>query len=99
MGKRNVTLEELSMDNVRKLSEKEVSDMLNRLISTYSKEKRPPYTTILSTSFEFKSIEAKHSELKEKMIKGGYKFFAIPYNSKLIMAVRKNALSEPEPLP
>jgi hypothetical protein len=89
MRTKNIALEDLSMDNVRDLSEKEVSDMLCRLISDYPKEKRPRYTNILCSSFEFQYIESKNHVLKEKLIRSGFKFFVIPYNNNWIMAVRK----------
>jgi RNase adaptor protein for sRNA GlmZ degradation len=89
MRTKNIALEDLSMDNVRDLSEKEVSDMLSRLVSDYPKEKRPRYTNILCSSFEFKYIESRNHALKEKMLSSGFKFFGIPYNTNWIMAVRK----------
>jgi len=90
MGK-SISLEQLTMENVRELSEKEVSEMLNRLISDYPKSLRPQYTDILSSTFDFRSISSHKSDLKDKMVRSGYKFFPIPYNSKLVMAVKNKS--------
>jgi hypothetical protein len=87
--KGKVTLENLSLENVWELSEKDVSTMLSRLISDYPKDRRPYFTEMLSLAFEFRSISANSNELKDKMTRSGYKFFPIPYNTKLIMAIKK----------
>jgi hypothetical protein len=88
IGRMGIALEELSSENVRNLTEENVAKMLNRLISDYPKEKRSQYVTILGSMFDFRSISSNKPELKRVMMNSGYKFFPIPYNKKLIMAIK-----------
>lgn len=88
MERIGIALEELSSENVRNLTEENVAQMLNRLISDYPKEKRSQYVTILGRMFDFRSISSNKPEIKRVMMNSGYKFFPIPYNNKLIMAIK-----------
>lgn len=83
-----ISLNDVTLQNVHKLSEKEVFDILFHLICNYPKSERLQYTNILKQAFDFNSIKANSHNLKKDMIKAGYQFYDIPYNEKLIMAIR-----------
>jgi hypothetical protein len=87
-----VSLNNLTMDNVRDLSEEDISYLLNKLISDLPKDRRPPYVEIISSTFDFRSIGASNQTLKGDLSISGYKFFQIPYNNKLVMGVRKKRI-------
>jgi hypothetical protein len=89
MEKEVISLEQLSTENVLKLSEEDVSNLLNKIISDLPKERRSNYVSILNSAFEFRSISAKSRTLKGDLSLYGFKFFSIPYNNRLIMGVKR----------
>ena len=89
MEKRIISLEELTLEKVLKLSEEDVSKLLSKIVSDLPKEKRSGYVNIINTAFEFRSISSKSRSLKGDLSLYGFKFFSIPYNNKLIMGVKR----------
>lgn len=89
MEKEIIPLEELTPENVVKLSEEDVSNLLNKVISDLPKERRAPYVAIISSFFEFRSISSRNRNLKGDLSIYGFKFFPIPYNNKLIMGIKR----------
>jgi hypothetical protein len=89
MEKEIISLEELTLEKVLKLSEEDVSKLLSKIVSDLPKEKRPGYVNIINTAFEFRSISSKSRSLKGDLSLYGFKFFSIPYNKKLIMGVKR----------
>jgi len=92
MSAKTISLKELSLQNVKDLSEENVFDILFQLIKDYPKAERAYYTDILTKVFDFRSIHATNNNLKKEMSRSGYKFFNIPYNNKLIMAIRNKGI-------
>lgn len=93
MEKEIIPLEELTPENVVKLSEEDVSNLLNKVISDLPKERRAPYVAVISSVFEFRSISSKNRSLKGDLSIYGFKFFPIPYNPKLIMGIKRKSSS------
>jgi len=93
MESKVISLYGLTMENVRELSEEDISYLLNRLVSDLPKEKRAKYVNIIGTAFDFRSIGMNNYSLKGDMTISGYKFFPIPYNNKLIMGVKRKSVS------
>jgi len=84
-----VSLYELTRENIRDLSEEDISLLLNRLISDLPKAKRPPYVEIIDMAFDFRSISSNNNTLKGDLTISGFKFFPIPYNTKLVWGIRR----------
>lgn len=91
---KTISLEEITTENIFELSEKDVSDLLNKVICDLPKDSRSYYVNIISSAFEFRSISAKKPLLKEELGMYGFKFYAIPCNKKLIMGVKRKALKK-----
>lgn len=88
MATKIISFDQQRIDNVKNLEEEEKATLLNQLISDLPREKRLPYKQILSIVFEFRSISSKSSDLKRELIIAGYKFYPIPYNSKLVLGIK-----------
>jgi len=83
------SIEELRPEEVEKLSEEEVHDLMYTLIIDLPKEKRSHYVDMLRVAFDLRSTSPTKSYLKRDMIFYGYKFFPIPNNDKLILGVKR----------
>jgi len=94
MKNRIMSPTELTTENVRELSEEDVSNLLNKLISDFPKTRRPFYISIISTMFDFRSISSNNRMLQGNLTVAGYKFFPIPYNSRLIWGIKRKLLKE-----
>jgi len=88
MGK-TISLEKLSLENVKELSEENAFVLLNSIISDLPKEKQPYYESIITTTFEFRSISSSSRNLKGDLSMFGFKFFENPSNKKLLMGIRR----------
>ncbi len=86
---KEISLEELSFENVTALSEEDAFNLLMKVIFDAPKEKRQNYENIIGSIFEFRSISAKNRNLKGDLSMYGFKFFSIPANNKLIMGLRR----------
>jgi len=89
MNYKTISPVELTNENIWRLSEEDISYLLNKLVSDFPKEKRMPYVDIILMAFDFRSIGINNRELKSNMAISGYKFFPIPYNNKLIWGVKR----------
>ncbi len=88
MKKVVMSLDELTPETVSKLSEEDVSGLLNKITSDLPKERRSEYVNIINTAFEFRSISAKSRSLKGDLAIYGFKFFPIPFNDKVLMGIK-----------
>jgi hypothetical protein len=86
---KTITLEALTLENVKALSEEEVSNMLNKDILELPKEKQAFYSNIIRTAFDFRSVSKKNRTLKGDMTMYGFKFFTIPNNNSYIMGIKR----------
>jgi hypothetical protein len=84
--------EEITIENVSKLSEEEVYNLLNTVIRNIPREKRSHYMNIVKTVYDFRSISPTKSYLKKDMMVYGYKFFSIPDNNELIMGIKRKGV-------
>lgn len=83
------SIEELKPEDVGKLSEEDVHNLMYTLIIDLPKEKRSHYVDMLRVAFDLRSINLTKGYLKRDMMFYGYKFFPIPNNDKLIMGIKR----------
>jgi hypothetical protein len=88
---KELTLDELTPENVTGLTEEEAFMLLNKVICELPREKRPYYENIISSAFEFRSISTKNKKLRGDLTMYGYAFFKIPHNDSLIMGMRRKS--------
>lgn len=93
MENKTISFNELNLENVDNLSEEQVSNLLNKLVSELPRDRCGPYTNILSKAFDFRSIGSNNHALKGDLAISGFKFFPIPYNNKLIMGVKRKRIN------
>lgn len=84
-----LSLDDLTVETVRELSEEDVFVLLTKEISGLDKEKRSGYMKIISSAFDFRSISSKNRSLKADLGIFGFKFFENPKDAKYVMGVKR----------
>lgn len=87
---KKITVEnEITAENINNLTEEEVFDLLNGVISSLPTERRNPYLKLLKTVFDFRTIQSYKRNLKKDMMLYGYKFFQNPNKEDLIVGIKR----------
>jgi|GEM_PF-1569164 len=81
MKQLEINIKNLTLENVWKLSEEEVFNMLQYMQENLPKENRSQYMKIIDTAFEFRSISSKRRDMKQSLTLLGFKFFKLESDS------------------
>lgn len=75
MKQAKISLTNLTEEDVWNLSEEEAFDLLEMLKNTVDREQYLALTKLIGKAFDFRSISPKRRDLKQDLIKSGFKFF------------------------
>jgi len=84
-----LTLDELTLDNVSNLSEEKVSTIMSVDINKLAKEKRSQISNLICTAFDFRTISARNRTLKNDLGMFGFHFYPIPDNKHYLLGVKR----------
>lgn len=89
MQQMEMSLKNLTEENVWNLSEEEVFNLIETLQSSVAKESSARYTQLIGKAFDFRSISSRRKDLKLDLIKYGFKFFPAGHGNNSLLGIYK----------